>query len=490
MAVSNETDFKISSDVEDTELIKPIEFKDPNVVDWDGPDDPANPLNWPASRKNLHVAIVSIFTLTANLAATMFAPGASELADEFGITDSTLETMTVSLYILGFAIGPLIFAPLSELYGRLVIYNVCNVVYLAFTFGCAFSTDTAMFLVFRFIAGSAASGPMSIGGGTVADVTVQEKRGKAMALFTMGPILGPILGPLIGGFVSQYLGWRWTFRIILILSGIITAATFALMHETNATVLLSRKVERLRKETGNLDLVAARVSNLTPKQLLLRAIVRPLKLLIFSPIVLLISLYTGLMFGIIFLLFTTFPSVFHGVYGFDEGMSGLAYLGLGIGMFSGLILFSVLSDKLLGQKQGGAVGAPEQRLILMKWFGPITPLGCFMYGWSAYYHTHWIVPIIGTTIIGIGCLFVVIPGQIYLVDSFGAAAAASAIAANLLVRSPFGAFLDLAAAPLYNKLGLGWGNSVLGFITLAFTPVPWLFYQYGGYLRTRFSVDL
>ncbi|CAI7616253.1 unnamed protein product [Penicillium viridicatum] len=490
MAVSNETDSTIEAGVDDTDLSKPIELKDPNVVDWDGPDDPANPLNWPASRKNIHVAIVSIFTLTANLAATMFAPGAAELADEFGITDSTLEAMTVSLYVLGFAIGPLILAPLSELYGRLIVYNFCNVVYLAFTFGCAFSTDTAMFLVFRFIAGSAASGPMSIGGGTVADVTVQEKRGKAMALFTMGPILGPILGPLIGGFVSQYLGWRWTFRIILILSGIITAATFALMSETNATILLSRRVGQLRKETGNSDLVAAGASNLTPKQMLLRAIVRPLKLLIFSPIVLLISLYTGLMFGIVFLLFTTFPAVFHGVYGFDEGISGLAYLGLGIGMFSGLVIFSVLSDKLLGQKQGGAVAAPEQRLILMKWFGPITPLGCFMYGWSAYYHTHWIVPIIGTAIIGIGSLFVVIPGQIYLVDSFGATAAASAIAANLLVRSPFGAFLDLTATPLYNKLGLGWGNSVLGFITLAFTPVPWLFYHYGGYLRTKFSVDL
>ncbi|OQD60461.1 hypothetical protein PENPOL_c023G02237 [Penicillium polonicum] len=490
MGVSNETDSEIEASVDDTDLSKPTELKDPNVIDWDGPDDPANPLNWPASRKNIHVAIVSIFTLTANLAATMFAPGAAELADEFGITKSTLETMTVSLYVLGFAIGPLILAPLSELYGRLIVYNFCNVVYLAFTFGCAFSTDTAMFLVFRFIAGSAASGPMSIGGGTVADVTVLEKRGKAMALFAMGPILGPILGPLIGGFVSQYLGWRWTFRIILILSGIITAATFALMRETNATILLSRRVEQLRKETGNLDLVAAGASNLTPKQMLLRAIIRPLKLLIFSPIVLLISLYTGHMFGIVFLLFTTFPAVFHGVYGFDEGISGLAYLGLGIGMFSGLVLFSVLSDKLLGQKQGGAVAAPEQRLILMKWFGPITPLGCFMYGWSAYYHTRWTVPIIGTAIIGIGCLFVVIPGQIYLVDSFGATAAASAIAANLLVRSPFGAFLDLTATPLYNKLGLGWGNSVLGFITLAFTPVPWLFYHYGGYLRTKFSVDL
>ncbi|KAJ5899414.1 Major facilitator superfamily domain general substrate transporter [Penicillium taxi] len=325
-----------------------------------------------------------------------------------------------------------------------------------------------MFLIFRFIAGSAASGPMSIGGGTVADVTLQENRGKAMALFTMGPILGPILGPFIGGFVSRYLGWCWTFRIILILSGIITAATFALMRETNATILLSRKLKQLQKETGNPDLVAARASNLTTKQMLLRAIVRPLKLLIFSPIVLLISLYTGLMLGI----------------------SGIAYLGLGIGMFSGLVLFSVLSDKLLSQKQGGAVAAPEQRLILMKWFGPITPFGCFMYGWSAYYHRHWIVPIIRTSIIGLGCLLVVIPGQICLVDSFGAAAAASSIAANLLVRSPFGAFLDLTATPLYNKLGLGSGNSVLGFITLALTSVPWLFYHYRGYLRTKFAVDL
>lgn len=122
----------------------------------------------------------------------MFAPGAEELAEEFYITDSTIKAMTVSLYVLGFALGPLVLAPLSELYGRLVIYYFCNVVYFAFTVGCTFSTDVAMFLVFRFIAGCAASGPMSIGGGTVADVTPQEQRGKAMALFTMGPILGPV----------------------------------------------------------------------------------------------------------------------------------------------------------------------------------------------------------------------------------------------------------------------------------------------------------
>jgi MFS family permease len=88
----------------------------------------------------------------------MFAPGAPQLAKEFNITNSTVEAMTVSLYVLGFAFGPLLLAPLSELYGRLIIY----------------------------------SGPMSIGGGTVADITPQEERGKAMALFAMGPLLGPV----------------------------------------------------------------------------------------------------------------------------------------------------------------------------------------------------------------------------------------------------------------------------------------------------------
>ncbi|KAK2678868.1 Major facilitator superfamily [Fusarium oxysporum f. sp. vasinfectum] len=448
----------------------------PNVVDWDGPNDPEHPLNWSKAQKNLHLAIVSLFTLAANLAATMFAPGAAELADEFNITNSTVTAMTVSLYVLGFALGPLLLAPLSELYGRLIVYYFCNLVYIAFTFGCAFSTNVAMFLVFRIIAGCAASGPMSIGGGTVADLFVQEERGKAMALFTVGPLLGPVVGPIIGGFVSENVGWRWTFRILLILSGIIAIVTFALMKETNYTVILQKKALGMRNQTGNEKLVAKLSRDETPGQMLARAIVRPLKLLILSPIVLLVSLYTGILFGLIFLLFTTFPSVFQDVYGFNPGVAGLAYLGLGIGM------------SLEGNEH--AAPRPEDRLLLMKWLGPITPLGLFIYGWTAENGVHWIVPIIGTFIVGFGSLFVVIPGQIYLVDSFGAEAAASALAANMLVRSPFGAFLDLTAEPLYSTLGLGWGNSVLGFICLAFTPVPWIFYTYGERLRTHFQVDL
>lgn len=128
----------------------------------------------------------------SNLAATMFAPAAAALAEEFHVTNNTLAAFTVTIYVLGFSLGPLVLAPLSELYGRLIIYHFCNAFYFAFTLGCALSKDMAMFLVFRFICGCAASAPMTIGGGTVADVVPQEKCGKAMAMFAMGPLLGPV----------------------------------------------------------------------------------------------------------------------------------------------------------------------------------------------------------------------------------------------------------------------------------------------------------
>ncbi|KAI5865600.1 MFS general substrate transporter [Durotheca rogersii] len=475
-------------DIEAAKATEDLQIRDPNIVDWDGPDDPENPMNWSGLMKGLHVAYVSTFVLLANLASTMFAPGAKDLIKEFGITSSIVGTFTVSIYVLGFMIGPLAFAPLSELYGRLGMYHVCNVVYLAFTLGCALSNDVASFLVFRFICGCASAGPLTIGGGTIADVTVPKKRAKALAMFIVGPLIGPVIGPIVGGFVAQDIGWRWTFWIILIFSGTLFLASLFFLRETNAAAILKRKTERLRKETGNLKLTSKLDTKLPPRELFVRAIVLPAKMIVFSPIVLLMSLYGGMLFGLIFLLFTTFPSVFGEQYGFSPGTTGLAYLGLGIGFICGLLGFTTLSDKLLGQ--GGAAVKPEQRLILMKWFAPITPIGCFVYGWTAYFKVHWIAPEIGTFIIGFGGLFIMLPSQAYLVDAFGPRAAASALAANVVIRSPFGAFLTLAAPSLYSNLGLGWGNSLLGFICLAFTPVPWLFYRYGEHLRTRFAVTL
>lgn len=185
----------------------------------------------------------------------MFAPSAPALVIEFAITDDMVASLTVSIYLLSFAVGPLLISSMSEMYGRLIIYHLCNLFYLGFTVGCALSSNTAMFLVFRFLCGCAASSPMSIGGGTIADLYEADERGKAMALFGLGPLLGPVsrmtapfpfaavygfltssqvIGPVIGGFVGQDLGWRWTFWIILIF----VSARISGINSTSISIIL------------------------------------------------------------------------------------------------------------------------------------------------------------------------------------------------------------------------------------------------------------
>lgn len=403
---------------------------DPNIVNWDGPDDKMNPLNWPKSIRFGHVVLVSGITLIVyafrlswfwtsanfnhrNLASTMVAPGAGLFMADFHSDSPTLSSLSISIYLLGFALGPLLVAPLSELYGRLILYHCCNVVFLGFTIGCALSTNLGMFLVFRFLTGCAGSGPLTIGGGTVSDVIPQDQRGAAMAIFALGPLLGPVIGPVAGGFVAQNLGWRWSFWILAIVvssafsswkirfiledfpleeslakgalqSGLVSILTFVVMRETNATTLLNRKVAALRKSTGNTELVSALDTGLTPAALFKRTIMRPLKLLFLSPIVLLLSIFCAVIFGLTFLLFATFSPVFEQQYGFSAGISGLAFLGLGIGMMCGVLLFSVLSDKVLKKltKAGGGEMKAEYRLPLMVCFTPMLPIGFFWYGVS------------------------------------------------------------------------------------------------------------
>ncbi|KAL6412006.1 Major facilitator superfamily [Ilyonectria robusta] len=205
------------------------------LVDWDGPDDPRHPYNWPKTQRVTHIALVSFITLVVNLAATLFSPAAAKVIVDFSITNTTIASLTVSIYLLGFALGPLVIAPLSELYGRLWIYHICNVVFLAFTIGCATSQNLASFLICRFLAGCAGAAPLTIGGGTIADLVPVEKRGAAMAAYGIGPLLGPVLGPIIGGLVAADLGWRWTLWIIsIIVSGLPFSPTMTELFTNHA----------------------------------------------------------------------------------------------------------------------------------------------------------------------------------------------------------------------------------------------------------------
>lgn len=183
------------------------------------------------------------------------------------------------------------------------------------------------------------------------------------------------------------------------------------MRETCAVVLLDRKAKRLRREKKNPDIVSVLDSGLQPKALFRSSIVRPFRMLR-SPIVFLTSAYAAVCYGYLFLLFTTFTIVFEEQYGFSGGIAGLSYLGVGVGLLFGVLVFRLFSDKLVKVLSQGGEMKPEYRLPIMIFLSPLLPIGLFWYGWSAKAHTHWIVPIIGTGVLAIG-LFSIFVSQAF-----------------------------------------------------------------------------
>lgn len=463
-------------------------------VGWDGPDDPENPMNWPTWLKAANVGLISCLTFITPLASSMFAPGVPQVMKEFGNNDDLLADFVVSVYVLGFAFGPMFLAPMSELFGRLWIYHATNVGFIVFSVLCAESSSVGMLTACRFFQGVFGAAPITNGGGTIADVIAQEKRGAALGIFALAPVLGPVIGPVAGGFLVAAKGWRWVFWVLAIIGGALALLCLALLRETYASVILERKAARLRKQTNNSGLRSQMDRNLNVKQLFLRAIVRPSRILVFSPIVSALSLYMGVVYGYQYLLFSTFTKAFQDQYGFSTSIVGLTFLGLGVGNLIGLAVISSLLDKILKDRskvtEANPDGErkPEYRLIPLEWSSLSLPVGLFLYGWTIQYQVHWIVPLIGTAIYGFGQLAVFLCIMSYLIDAFGMYAA-SALAANIVVRSIFGAVLPLAGARMYTVLGYGWGNSLLGFIALALVPIPILLNRHGETLRKRFDAS-
>ncbi|KAK9245626.1 major facilitator superfamily domain-containing protein [Lipomyces tetrasporus] len=469
---------------------RPPEPEDANLVTWDGPGDPTNPMNFKFSKKIAILITVSSLTFIVPLASSMFAPGVPSLMEEFNESNSTLASFVVSIYILGFALGPLVVAPLSEMYGRSIVYKVSTFMFTAFTIGAGECNNFASMFVLRFLSGLVGSTSIALGSGSVVDVIPIEKRGKYMSLYILGPVMGPAIGPVIGGFLSA-VSWRWVFRVIGILSGVMTIVVFFFLPETYGPYLLHVKANRLRKETGNEKLHTLYEDRLSgPVTLFLKNIIRPCKLLVMSPIVLIMSIYVAITYGQLYLLFTTFTVVFEEQYGFSTDIVGLSYIGLGLGCLVSILIVIRYSDRiLLNMAAKSGEKKPEYRLPLLLILAPLDIVGLLIYGWTVHYAVHWIVPLIGTFILGIGILATFSPTVSYLVDAY-TIYAASANSASTMVRSLGGAVLPLAGPKMYATLGYGWGNTLLAFIMLAITPLPLLMYYKGESLRKRFNPKL
>jgi MFS family permease len=324
-------------------------------------------------------------------------------------------------------------------------------------------------LAFRFLAGLGACAPQTVGGGVLSDLWTSEERGKAVAVYTLAPVLGPTAGPLIGAWIAERTTWRWSFWAVTIFGAMVQVLIYFTLPETFAPRILQRKAQKLRKETGNKQLRTEFESHHgTISSVVRRALTRVFVFLGTQPIVQFLSLYMALLYGIVYLILSTYPTVWTNIYHESTGIGGLNYISLMIGMMIGAQaagqLIDVFYTKLKRSAPNGE-GRPEFRVPILFGSTAITAGGIFMYGWSADAHTHWIVPNIGAAILGAGVNMSMTTLQTYTIDSYQLYAA-SAMGATAVVRSATGFGFPLFADYMYDALGQGWGNSVLGFATI------------------------
>ncbi|KAI0436504.1 MFS general substrate transporter [Xylaria telfairii] len=488
-----------ASGARDDDFVAPtvIPLSDLNhgVVGWEGHDDPAMPLNFDHRRKWIVVTCLSLITLFSPLSSSILAPAIDAISADFHTTDTTKASLPVSIFLLGYAVGPLFLSPLSEIYGRATVISSANAFFCVWHIGCALAPSLNALIVFRFLCGVGGAGCMTLGGAVIGDLFPVIGRAKALSVWTIGPIAGPTLGPLVGAFIVGSIGWRWDPWIVFIPSTLVSIALAFYLPETCHKVLIDRKVRRLSKELNRDDLLncydAPGTKRVSQTRLLLSGLTRPLKMLVLAPIIFLMSVNVAFNYGTMYLMFNSIPPTFEGQYGFPTSFTGFIYLALGLGYFIGVWSFSLLSDRTVMRmvKQNNGIFEPEMRLHLVVYYACLCPITFFWYGWTTYYKVHWIAPILSLTPFGIAILGVFLPTQAYIIDAYPLYSA-SGLAAFTVLRSVVAAFLPLAGPSLFASLGLGWGSSVLGFITIALIPIPVLVIMFGTRLRKKYPVKL
>ncbi|KIJ36526.1 hypothetical protein M422DRAFT_61151 [Sphaerobolus stellatus SS14] len=449
-------------------------------IEFDGLNDPDNPRNWPKRTRWLVTVIVSLFTFISPVASSISSPSLPLIANDLNIPPgSVLENMTLSIFVLAYALGPLIWGPLSELFGRLPILQLSNMFFLVFNIACSRATTSSQLLVFRFFAGLGGSAPQSVGGGTVGDLWSPEERGMAMSVYSLAPLIGPSVGPLVGGWIAEKLNWRCAFYGTSIADGVLQVIAFAVLRETYAPQILRNKAKQLRKTTGDSRWICKHEATYTGihwTTVIARGLIRPLQFLCTEPIVQVFALYMAVLYGLLYLTLTEFITVWSVQYHQSPGIAGLHYLAIALGSTVGGQIGARVLDKLyrrMAAKNGG-VGTPEMRLPLLMGSAMTLPIGLLIYGWTVEAHTFWLLPDIGVFIFSVGIGGNWLCMQTYLVDSY-ALHAASAIAGVVSFRALAGFGFPLFA---------GWGNSILALITLVIgCPSPFIFYAYGPRLR-------
>lgn len=447
--------------------------------------DPENPHNWSRLFRWYITIVASSVVVCVAYGSAVVTGGLGLIENKYNVS-LEVAILTCSIMVCGFAVGPLLWSPLSEIIGRRPVYIISFALYTIFQIPCALSPNIGGLLACRFLSGVFSSSGLSLAGGTIADIWNLEERGMAIAYFAAAPYCGPVLGPIVAGWINIGTGrldlFFWTNMgfagVMMILIG--------LVPETYAPLILKKRAAKLRKETGNPNIITEQEKNKPSLSDIIRInLIRPITMIMTEPVLDLMCIYVMLIYSMLYAFFFAYPVIFGKLYNYNDGQIGLMFIPILIGAGFALLITPVL-EKDFKRICAQRTPTPEDRLKAAMFGAPFVPIALFILGATSYKHIIWVGPASSGLAFGFGMVLCYYGVNAYIIDSYQKYAA-SALAAKVFLRSGGGAAFPLFITQMYNRLGLQWASWLLAFIGVAMVFIPYSFYFFGAQLRAKMS---
>ncbi|WFD31945.1 hypothetical protein MSPP1_002987 [Malassezia sp. CBS 17886] len=465
-------------------VVRGEDEKDRILVAWEK-DDPELARNWSRSYRLYMTFLSGILTLASTFASSAPSFTLPSIMRELHSTELVVKA-SVFLFVGGYCFAPMIWAPLSDVFGRKVVLAVSMLGFTCFNVGCMLAPNIGALIVFRLLAGAFGSSPLTVAPSVISSLFTLRYLANGIMFFALAPMSGPCLGPIVGGYIEDSgASWRWVFRACTCLSFGLFIICVLTMSETEPNHCLRRKAQRLRKETGDNRYIAPiEMRNLELGPTVKRVLLEPVILFFKEPMLIAVTVYISFVYGTLYLLFDAYPVVFIELHHFSFGSTGLAFLGYFVGSVAGAVYAMFIDNPAYNRAVDklGKQPPPEIRLRPALLGAPLLVISLFWFAWTSFPSVSFWNPIVAGGLFGMSMYLIFLSLMVYITEVY-MFKVASAVAANTVVRSAFGVGFPMFGSQMYHNLNPRWASTVLAFIALVLAPIPLILIKFGPKIR-------
>ncbi|CAI7602946.1 unnamed protein product [Penicillium glandicola] len=438
------------------------------------------------------ISVIFLVQTSMNFNTSLYSNAATGISEEFNVSMQAARCGAMIFLVL-YAFGCELWAPWSEELGRKPILQASLFLVNIFQLPVALAPNFASIMVGRALGGlSSAGGSVTLG--MIADLWEPDSQQYAVAAVVFSSVGGSVLGPVVGGFVEAFLPWRWNIWIQLIFGVFVQVAHYLLVPETRTTVMMDRIAKNMRKSGENPHIYGP-TEGLSfrqrfPPRELMATWIRPFKMFLTEPIVLVLSLLSGFSDALIFM-FIQSLSLVYGQWGFNTWQKGLAFIPILVGYFIAWLSFFPVIKRNVKERRDNPESERaqyESRLWWLLYTVPCLPIGLIGFAWTSLPQCHWIGSMIFAAIIGIANYAIYMATIDYMICAYGPYSA-SATGGNGWSRDFLAGILTIPATPFFTNIGgehhLEYASTILFCISVPLVIAVYIIYWKGPALRKR-----